>query len=730
MTTDSDRQGNARILIVDDNPAIHDDFRKILCATDTDRPELDALEADLFGSTTTVRMRAEFEIDSAYQGRDGLVMVRRALEEGRAYAMAFVDVRMPPGWDGIETLEQIWQVDPDMQAVICTAHTEYSWEDVARRLGHAEDLLILKKPFETVEVLQMAHALTRKWALAREARLRMEDLDRMVRLRTQELVDANRNLEQQVDERRRVQEALRGSEERFSTAFRMGPIPLAIARCDDRRFLDANPAFATFLGRPLEAVLSATDLDLGLWDASEDLRELYPIRRIRKRLCMIRDAAGGMHQAFCSTEPIVLNAQPCTLLILEDLTDLMQLEEQLRHAQKMESVGLLAAGVAHEFNNILTVIQGNVGMLQFGANEPEDVDYACVQVLDACDRAATLTSQLLAFSRKGMLQRRDLDLSGVVQSCRHMLSKLLGDEYNLQVDCADGMPHILADESSLVQVLMNLVANARDATPRNGTIQIRTAFEEVSETDASANRDAQPGAYGVLTVTDSGSGIDEQTIGRIFDPFFTTKERGRGTGLGLSMVLGIVKQHKGWIDVHTRTGEGTSFVIHLPVNSAKCGGKPAGIPAHAESDEIPTGNGETILVVEDEPQVLDLLRHVLVNHGYSVSVAANGREALEQYGSGNRPIDLLLTDVAMPGGINGDELARDLLALQPHLPIIFVSGYSPQALTQDVCQRLGAHFVRKPYTFAHLLRLIRKRLDQRAIPEVASPSFTAADRRR
>ena len=718
--TQSAMDGRARILIVDDNPAIHDDFCKILCAEDAERPELDALEVEIFGDAATARVRGHFEIDSAHQGREGLSMVRSALEEGRPYALAFVDVRMPPGWDGIETLEAIWQVYPELQAVICTAHTEYSWEDVARRLGHADDLLILKKPFETVEVLQMAHALTQKWALAGKARMRMEDLDRMVQRRTEELLAANRKLEGEVEERRRVQEALRGSEERFSTAFRIGPIPLAIARCGDRQFLDANPAFSSLLGRPMEEILGGTDADVGLWDACEDdaLRDTYPSRRIEKQLCKIRDAAGRVRQSICSVEPIVLNKEACALLILEDLTDLLQLQEQLRQAQKMESVGLLAAGVAHEFNNILTVIQGNMGMLQLEGNGPEEVAYACGEVLEASERAATLTSQLLAFSRKGMLQRKDMDLSALVQSCSHMLSKLLGDEYHLEVDCADALPSVLADETSLVQVLMNLVANARDATPRDGTIRIRTALVEVGEADLAAMQDAQPGIHEVLSVTDSGSGIDDQTLSRMFDPFFTTKEKGRGTGLGLSMVLGIVKQHQGWIDVNTGPGKGTSFIIYLPVDGDAAQASPDEISMRPESEEIPQGDGETILVVEDEPQVRELLCTVLSNHGYRVTSSECGREALDRYGSGEDGIDLLLTDVAMPGGINGDELAKDLLAVRPALKIIFVSGYSPQTLTQEVCRELGAHFVRKPYTFGHLLRLIRTCLNEREMSPV------------
>ncbi len=248
-----------RILIVDDNAAIHNDFRKTLGSQPVGGKQLDDLEESLFGAPAAPAPRAVFRIDSAFQGQEALAMVQRALEENDPYSLAFVDIRMPPGWDGVETLEQLWKCWPELQAVICTAYSDYSWDDMARRLPQTDSLLILKKPFDTAEVLQLTHAMTRKWALARQARLREEDLDRMVRERTQ-------TLQHEIEERARVEEALRVSEERFSKAFRASPMPMAIQSIADGRFLDANPSFLQLAGYSTDRLILHTEQELRLWE--------------------------------------------------------------------------------------------------------------------------------------------------------------------------------------------------------------------------------------------------------------------------------------------------------------------------------------------------------------------------------------------------------------------------------------------------------------------------------
>jgi PAS domain S-box-containing protein len=699
-----------RILIVDDNPAIHEDFRKILGAKSDAQSRLENVEAALFGESAGPMERAGFRIDSAYQGKEALELIEKAIEAGDPYVMAFVDVRMPPGWDGIETVERVWQCSPELQAVICTAYSDYSWDDMTRRLGHTDNLLILKKPFETVEVLQLAHALARKWTLARQAKLRMEDLDRMVRQRTEELVVANQSLQQEIEERIRVQDALRTSEERFSKAFRSSPFPMAIQSVTDRRFLDANPSFLELSGYSAEELAQAKPQEIQLWSKSGEAgpNPLLPEGRLRNQSSLFRRRDGSTRQTLLSSEPLALGDIPCLLLIVEDITDQLKLEAQLRQAQKMEVIGRMAAGIAPEFNNILTVIQGDVGLLQSVNASSVDKGALLDQIMQASKRAAAFTKQLLAFSRKQVLQPHPLDLSVVVQRTKKMLSRLIGEKFDIRLTCQNELPSVLADEGGMEQILINLALNARDAMPSGGTIDIATDVCVLDETAASLNPEARAGRFVRLSATDHGCGMNPQVLARIFDPFFTTKDVGKGTGLGLSTIHGIVKQHEGWIDVSSEVGHGSTFKIFLPASSAA-----AAAPANAgrDDDQAEPGRGETILVVEDENTVRELACASLEKRGYEVLKAANGPQAVEVWERNSSKIHLLLTDMVMPSGMNGNELAKTLQSRNPGLKVIYTSGYSPEILRRDSLYTQGTNFLPKPYDPQTLLKAVRTCLD-------------------
>jgi two-component system cell cycle sensor histidine kinase/response regulator CckA len=700
-----------RILLVDDNPAIHADFRKILGSKTDAQSRLEDVEATLFGESAGMTERAGFRIDSAYQGREALELVQSALQEGDPYVMAFVDVRMPPGWDGIETLERIWQCCPELQAVICTAYSDYSWDDMTRRLGHTDNLLILKKPFETVEVLQLAHALTHKWTLARQARLRMEDLDRMVHQRTEELEVANQSLQQEIEERIRVQDELRVSEERFSKAFRSSPFPMALQSCADRRFLDANASFLELSGYTAEEIAQCTDQTAAFWSRGGDAgaAPFLPEGRLRNQSCLFRRKDGATRQTLLYTEPLALGGQPCLLLIVEDITDQLKLEAQLRQAQKMEVIGRMAAGIAHEFNNILTVIQGDVGLLQAASGSTMDKGALLDQIMQASKRAAAFTRQLLAFSRKQVLQPHLISLSAVVQRTKKMLGRLIGEKYAIQLRCPNDLPSVLADEGGMEQILINLALNARDAMPDGGTIEIGTELAVLDEGAASLNSEARPGRFVCLTVTDRGCGMNSQVLARIFDPFFTTKDVGKGTGLGLSTIHGIVKQHEGWIDVTSDIGQGSTFKIYLPA----CTSTPAGASAAAPGKPVPAepGKGETVLVVEDETAVRELACAALQKRGYQVLKAANGPQAVEVWERNAGRVNLLLTDMVMPSGMNGSELAQILQSRNPQLRVIYTSGYNPESLKKGALMTQGINFLPKPYDPQMLLKAVRTCLD-------------------
>jgi PAS domain S-box-containing protein len=683
-----------RILIVDDNPSIHEDFRKILGAKTADQTRLEDVESALFGDErkTSVSDSLGFRIDSAHQGQEAFEKVKQAVAEGDPYMLAFVDVRMPPGWDGVETLENIWRAAPDLQAVICTAYSDYSWDEMTRRLGQTDNLLILKKPFETVEVLQMAHALSQKWILGRQAKLRMDDLDHMVKQRTAEL---------------------HASEERFSKAFQASPIPLAIIRCSDGAVIDSNESFSNLTGHPKEELLRKTATDLHLWGAISDAQTLPNSARLREKSCTLGRPDGSARQVVLSTEPLSLGTIPCLLILIEDITEQLKIEAQLRQSQKMEVIGRMAAGIAHEFNNLLTVIQGDVGLLQ-SAN-PSQMDRAALldQIMQASQRAATFTRQLLAFSRKQVLQPRVLNLSELVTRTKKMFSRLIGEKFEVKVHCESEMVSLRADEGGLEQIVMNLVLNARDAMPNGGLVEISSCVVTVTEADAARNPEARPGRFACLRVRDTGHGMTPQIISRIFDPFFTTKDVGKGTGLGLSTIHGIVKQHEGWVDVQSEVGKGSVFEVFIPAcDDAATTSKPMEKPAAPAE-----GKGEVILVVEDEVAVRELACMALRKRGYQVINASNGPAAIELWQKTPNPVDLLLTDMVMPNGMSGGELAKELIKRSPKLKIIYTSGYSPEILKQDSLLSQGINFLPKPYDLTALLKAVRLCLDGGRLPQ-------------
>lgn len=576
-----------RILVIDDNAAIHADFRKILGQEQKASAELVRTKALLFGETTAVSPPPGFVIDSAYQGREGLEMVRQAVAAGDPYALAFVDVRMPPGWDGVETIGHLWQCCPEIQVVLCTAYSDYSWDEMIHKLGHSPNLVVLKKPFDNIEALQLAHALTEKWHLNRQVRAQLENLDAQVRHRTAELEAAN--------------EQLKGE--------------------------------------------------------------------IAKQL---------------------------------------KLEAQLRQSQKMEALGQFAAGVAHDFNNILTVIQGNSSLLLDQLRE----DPACAESLNdisiAAERAARLVRQLLAFSRRQVLKPEPLNLGRVVNSLQEMLKRLLGDHITFEVQTPPDLPPVQADLSMMEQVIMNLSVNARDAMPKGGKLTVRMDTVSIAAGEVQKNSEIQPGRYVRLTVSDTGCGIAPELLPRIFDPFFTTKETGKGTGLGLATVYGIVKQHNGWVEVQSTVQQGTAFRVFLPVCADDSPTEGRAQPAPAS-----TGRGtECVLVVEDEDHVRTLTATALRRNGYRVWEAASGQDALEVFRDHGSEIDLLFTDIMMPGNLLGDELAARLCATKPSLAVLYTSGYAPEVARPELQDNCG--FLTKPFTPTQLLATVRQCLDQAA----------------
>ena len=702
-----------RILVIDDNPAIHDDIRKILVGRGAQSPGLASAKALLFGDVAEESSQDDFAIDSAYQGEEGLRKVQAAADAGQPYALAFVDVRMPPGWDGVETITRIWQKYPDLQVVICTAYSDYSWEDMVRQIGRSSSMVVLKKPFDNIEVLQLAHALTEKWNLNRQVQGQLRDLDRLVDQRTVELLAANEQLKREIAERLQTEKALVLSEERFSKAFRANPIPLAIQSLQRETITDANQGFQTLTGYSREDLVGHSPLELALWVEPEQSRTILEKLRtdpsIRHLPCRLRTHSGAVCDILLSVELIELNGESCLLTIAQDITEQLQLEKQLRHSQKMEAVGQLAAGIAHDFNNMLTVIQGNASLVLADCTDPAERPLL-EGIVAAAQRSAKMVRQLLTFSHKQTMEVTSMNVREILAPLAEMLPRMLGEQITVRVDVPPHLPPVAGDSGMVEQMLMNLAVNARDAMPRGGRLTIHAAVADVTAADLRVNQDARPGRFLCLSVTDTGSGIAPDVLPRIFEPFFTTKPVGRGTGLGLATVYGIAKQHGGWIGVASELGRGTTFKVFLPVNAAL-----APAPVEAPHELTPRARGkETILLVEDEDTVRYCASTILTSHGYTVLTACNGLEALTVWKQNRERIDLLLTDMVMPGGLSGRDVAKRLLVDHPELKVIFTSGYS-RDMGGSASPFMAAHrFIAKPYQLSALLRTVRDGLDRPA----------------
>ena len=391
------------------------------------------------------------------------------------------------------------------------------------------------------------------------------------------------------------------------------------------------------------------------------------------------------------------------MLIAADLTEMRRLEVQYRQAQKMEAVGRLAGGIAHDFNNLLTAILGTSGLvLENVAIDPRtrlDVQ----EIEKAAKRAAGLTRQLLVFSRQQVLEPRILDLNAVVRDMERMLERLIGENVQLHTQLASGVGAVQADPGQLQQAIMNLVVNARDAMPDGGRVTIETTDVELDPRQLEAHNLTQPGKYVLLAVHDTGVGMDAATKARLFEPFFTTKEPGRGTGLGLATVYSIVKQSGGYIWAYSEPGHGTTFKVYLP----RVDGTPEKISQTPATFAV---GSETVLVVEDQAEVRALTTRILKARGYTVLEAASAEDALRLVDGYVKRIDLLLTDVVMPG-VNGRDLAERLTVLRRDLKVLFVSGYTGEAIRQHGLLELGAAFLQKPFTPEVLARKVREVLD-------------------
>lgn len=513
-----------------------------------------------------------------------------------------------------------------------------------------------------------------------------------------------------ITERKRSASALKQSENRFASVFAASPIAIGIITLEEGKFQDVNDSFLNMLGYERHDVIGTTDLDLGIWantnDRAQIVQKIQDRQTVRDAQCRLKARKGNFREALVSAELIEVNVERCLLLILHDNTERLSLEAQLRQAQKMEGIGQLAAGVAHDFNNILTIIQGHAGRLRGAEGLPKRIGDSVEQVSIAADRAANLTRQLLTFCRKQAMLPEIMDLNTTVQHVSKMLERTLGEDIHLQVREALNLPAINADSGMMELSIINLACNARDAMPKGGKLTITTSVVDVTADFAKQRPKARVGQHVCLTVTDTGCGMSPETLRRIFEPFFTTKEVGKGTGLGLATVYGIIDQHQGWIDVTSEVGRGTTFKIYLPAVAKAAVQRPA-------TNDMPIieSGTETILLVEDEAALRELARAILEQYDYRVLEAGSGVQALKVWEQHKSEIDMLLTDMVMPEGMTGRDLAERLQAEKPDIKVLYSSGYSPDVVGGYFKLPENSFFLAKPYHPPKLAHAVRECLD-------------------
>jgi PAS domain S-box-containing protein len=647
--------------------SVSDNLINIL-AVDDNPTNLVALEAAL-GSLGQ-------NLVKAYSGEEAL---KRLLEKN--FALILLDVQMP-GMDGFETAKLIRERERTRHVPIVFLTAAYQSDSIKGYSLGAVDYLL--KPI-------VPEILRTKVGVFVELFRRAEQ----IRLQEQML-------------RERAEEALSASEASYRLLFDNNPRPMWVFDAKTLAFLAVNDAAiekygycrAEFLRMTIKDIRPPEDVEVlmdNLMKAPEVLENAGNFRHRKKD--------GSVIEVEIASHELCFEGKPARLVLANDVTEKKELESQLRQSQKLEGVGQLAGGIAHDFNNLLTVILGRSQMLQKKLEKASPLQRDVNLIHQTAERAASLTRQLLAFSRKQLLHPKVLDLNTVVADMDKMLQRLIGEHIEFATVLHPGLGRVKVDPGQMEQVIMNLAVNARDAMPQGGKLMIETGNAALDEAYTRQHMRVQPGRYVMLAVTDAGCGMDSETQTRIFEPFFTTKEPGKGTGLGLSTVYGIVKQSGGNVWVYSEVGRGSTFKIYLP----RVDDEADQVSAIQESDRKIKGT-ETILLVEDEEAVRELSQEILREEGYQVLVASNGVEALHLCQHYNGSIDLVVTDVVMPK-MSGPELARQLSSIRPAAKTLFLSGYTNASMTQNDLLSPEVEFLQKPFSTEAFTGKVRQILD-------------------
>jgi len=498
-----------------------------------------------------------------------------------------------------------------------------------------------------------------------------------------------------------AKEIQRERDKKFRLLFEDHPQPMWVVEAGTGRFLAANAAAVELYRYSADQFrrMSAGDIEV-----EEQLGPEAALMPPGVKIWRHRTGDGRLIDVEAAVHDTEFNGKPARLAVLLDITGRRRLEDQLRQAQKMEAVGMLAGGVAHDFNNLLTIITGYSQLILNNIEQDDPNRHSVEQIMKAGERAAALTKQLLAFSRRQVLQPKVLELNKLVTSLATMLQRLIGEDIDLRLVLPQELGRVSADPGQIEQVLMNLVVNARDAMPQGGVLTVETKNIHLDEHYVGRHISAKPGPYVLLAVSDTGAGMDQATQARLFEPFFTTKGSGKGTGLGLSTVFGIIKQSGGSVEVYSEPGRGTSVKVYLPRID-----QPVAIETQAERAKAARGS-ETLLLVEDDEMVRTLVHETLLREGYRILDAPGPIEAKKLADQHKGTIHLMITDVVMPK-INGRDLAEQLTRRRPEMKVLYMSGYTDNAVLANGILDKEVAFLQKPFTPTALTQKVRDVLE-------------------
>ena len=626
-------------------------------------------------------------IVEAYQDlQEALEAVRRGPPAARP-ALALVPLTAWAGHEPTAIAASLLEAAPDLPVLLVAPELPDAWRQWIAQHPAAPRLGAMTLPLD-LGVLRLLGSTTAQGRIAAESALSPSPASV---LQTPTMGQESAALEARTNE-------LRHSEERFAAAFRAAPWPQAMVNFTNGQFVEANAAFCTLTGFSQAELLEHSMPALQSTGLLEVLRAQHPLAAHR---ATCRSRGGDVRHVQISTQPTAIAGQPHLMLLADDITGRIHLEEQLRQAQKMEGMGQLAAGVAHDFNNILTIIQGHLSLqLETGDFDPS-TRAALKETLQASEHAATLTRQLLTLSRCQLFEAAPLDVNAVIQRMSTLLQRLIGEHIDVEWKCESGLPHIMGDVPGIEQVVMNLVLQARDAMPRGGRLRIATGLSEISASKAAQNPEAREGKFVKFSIVDSGHGMDQPTVERLLGAFASTRSSPVDTGTALAAVYGIVKQHEGWIEIFSEPGQGTAFFVYLPVTQRS---------AASPEDHVgkPARSGLSVLLVEDEPAVRAILRQLLIHCGCTVLEAPDAPAALGIWAEEKSRIHLLITDIVMPGGMTGHELAARLTDERPDLKVIYSSGYSASLFQEGQDLVPGRNFLPKPYDASSVVTMIRR----------------------